>query len=213
MSRCHGDPEPRVGLDFRDGTIPDDGSGMNKPKPKPNTHVALLRGINVGGKNKLPMKELVGLFAAAGAEDVRSYIQSGNVVLVAKAPLAKRLPRLVSESIHESFGYDVPVVMRSASEIADVVASNPYLRRGADESKLHVALLMDKPSKAKIASLDPKRSPADEYIVSGREIYLHLPNGVGKSKLTNAYFDAKLDTVSTIRNWRTMLKLVELSSL
>jgi uncharacterized protein (DUF1697 family) len=181
--------------------------------PRPSTHIALLRGINVGGKNRLPMKQLVAMFADAGARDVQSYIQSGNVVFGAKAALAKRMPELIREAIRTQFGHDVPVVLRSASELAKVVAANPYLRAGAEPSSLHVAMLADKPSKAQIASLDPRRSPHDEYVVVGRDIYMRCPNGIGKSKLTNAYFDAKLGTVSTVRNWRTMLTLVELSSL
>jgi uncharacterized protein (DUF1697 family) len=174
-------------------------------------HVALLRGINVGGKNKLAMKELAAMFVAAGASDVRTLIQSGNVVCRAPNGVAKRLSSAVSAAILEGHGYRVPVIMRTASELAEVVKSNPFLRGGADPGTLHVAFLLDVPTPARVSALDPKRSPPDELTVRGRDIYLRLPGGVAPSKLTNAYFDATLGTTSTVRNWRTVLKLIELA--
>ncbi|MGH2489002.1 MAG: DUF1697 domain-containing protein, partial [Candidatus Limnocylindria bacterium] len=88
---------------------------------------------------------------------------------------------------------------------------NPYLPKEAATSVLHVAFLAAKPRPTKVATLDPNRSPPDEFAVHGREIYLRLPHGVARSKLTNAYFDSKLGTTSTLRNWRTVVKLVELT--
>lgn len=174
------------------------------------THLALLRGINVGGKNKLPMKELLELFAGAGCKDARAYIQSGNVIFNAPSSLAARIPGTVAKSIAERYGYRTPVVLRTAAQLGDVVRANPFLKSGAAVDKLHVMFLLDEPEADAIAKLDPERSPPDEFIVRGREIYLHLPNGVGTSKLNNAYFDSKLKTVSTGRNWRTVGTLLEM---
>jgi uncharacterized protein (DUF1697 family) len=176
------------------------------------THVALLRGVNVGGKNKLPMSELVEIFARAGAANVRTYIQSGNVVYEAGEKVSGRIADAVAAGIEERFGYEVPVVTRSASELRASAGGNPFLERGAEVETLHVAFLLRAPSRAQIASLDPARSPGDAFVVRGREIYLHLPNGVARTKLTNAYFDSKLDTTSTLRNWRTVLQLLEMAS-
>ena len=175
---------------------------------KNGTFVALLRGINVGGKNKLPMKDLVGMFDRAGCVTTRHYIQSGNIVFSAPPALAAKIPALVGAAIAKGFGLRVPVVLRSEKELRAVVAGNPFLEDGVDPDTLHVMFLADKPSKAAVAALDPARSPPDELVVKGREIYLALPNGMGRTKLTNAWFDAKLATVSTARNWRTVLKLV-----
>lgn len=175
-------------------------------------HVALLRGINVGGKNKLPMKELARMFTDLGCEGVRTYIQSGNVVFRAGDALARRTPQVISKQIEGQLGLRVPVVTRTAAELAKVAAGNPFLDAGADVSKLHVAFLADKPAASKIALLDPSRSPPDELVVRGREVYLHLPNGVARSKLTNAYFDSRLGTTSTMRNWKTVLTLLELTA-
>jgi uncharacterized protein (DUF1697 family) len=170
-------------------------------------HVALLRGINVAGKNLLPMKDLVALFEKAGCADVQSYIQSGNLVFTAPSALLKRLPAAVQKAIADRFDLDVPVVLRSAAELEAVVDANPF---GAVEG-VHVAFLADRPGAAAVAALDPARSPPDRFLVRGREIYLHCPNGLGRSKLTNQWFDSKLATVSTLRNWKTVLKLRDLS--
>ncbi len=174
------------------------------------TFVALLRGINVGGKNKLPMKDLVRLFESAGCVDVRHYIQSGNIVFGATAALAKRVPALIAATIAKELELTVPVVVRSRDAMRAVMKSNPLLDAGAPVESLHVVFLADAPNAAAVASLDPARSPPDTFVVRGGEIYVSCPNGVGKSKLTNAYFDTKLKTVSTGRNWRTVLKLVEM---
>jgi uncharacterized protein (DUF1697 family) len=174
-------------------------------------YVALLRGINVGGKNKLPMNDLVAMFAAAGCADVRSYIQSGNVVFRASADLAARVPALVAAAIAERFGYRVPVIVRTADELRDVSERNPFLAAGADPSALHVMFLAGRPDPARAAALDPNRSPGDAFALRGREIYLHCPHGLARTKLTNDYFDTKLATTSTVRNWNTVLRLLALA--
>ncbi len=177
----------------------------------PTTYVALLRGVNVGGKNKLPMKDLGEMFVAAGCRDVRTFIQSGNVLFCAAPALVKRLPGLIAERIAERFGYKTPVVLRSAVQLEAVLGNNPFLGAdGVTEDSLHVMFLADTPGTEAVGGLDLNRSPPDRFVVRGGEIYLQLPNGAGKSKLTNAYFDSKLRTVSTGRNWRTVTKLREL---
>jgi uncharacterized protein (DUF1697 family) len=172
-------------------------------------HVALLRGINVGGKNPLPMKELVRMFQAAGCENVHTYIQSGNVIFDAPTGNSK-ICDSVSASIEKRFGYRIPVILRTAPELRKVIGGNPFLKSAVDLKALHVYFLAQAPGARAIASLDPARSAPDAFHVLGQEIYLHLPNGMGRSKLSNAYFDSKLATVSTARNWATVLKLAEM---
>jgi uncharacterized protein (DUF1697 family) len=180
-------------------------------KPSVPRHVALLRGINVGGKNSLPMKMLAAMFEAAGALDVKTYIQSGNVVYGASPNVAQRIAAVIEKAIAKELALAVPVVTRTAAELEVIASANPYLARGEDENAVHVMFLADEPAARAVAALDPKRSAGDEFRVVGREIYLFLPNGAGRSKLSNAYFDSKLATVSTGRNWRTVLKLLELA--
>jgi uncharacterized protein (DUF1697 family) len=173
-------------------------------------YLALLRGINVGGKNKLPMKELAELFVKAGCGEVRTFIQSGNVIFSADSDLAPSLPGALTAGIAERFGLKVPVLLRTTGQLAQVVHNNPFIEEGADQNTLHVVFLADQPTAERIEKLDPNRSPPDLYVVHGQEIYLRLPNGVGNSKLTNAYFDGKLATISTGRNWRTVTTLLGL---
>ncbi len=175
-------------------------------------YVALLRGINVGGKNKLPMKDLAAIFAESGGKHVQTFIQSGNVLFRAAPKVAALIPARTTAAIHRQFGYQVPVVLRSAEELAEAASANPFLKQGADEDTCHLMFLADEPDASLIRQLEPERSPPDRFIVRGKDIYLHLPGGVAKTKLSNAYFDSRLKTVSTGRNWRTVTKLVELMS-
>jgi uncharacterized protein (DUF1697 family) len=174
-------------------------------------HAALLRGINVGGKNALPMKDLAAMFSGVGCADVKTYIQSGNVVFSAPAPLAQRLPSLIAGQIEKKFKLEVPVLLRTHAELAAVARSNPFLTPGQEIERLMVMFLATSPAPSAVASLDPARSPPDEFALRGREIYMRCPNGFGKSKLSNAYFDSKLSTISTGRNWRTVLTLLEMT--
>jgi len=177
--------------------------------------VALLRGINVGGKNKLPMKELAAMFTEAGCQDVRTYLQSGNVVFQATNTLASRAPSLVTGAISKRFGFDVPILTRTASEISEVVSSHPFLQREpalerpSATQPLHVVFLARRPTANRIAALEPERSPPDRFLVRGREIFLCCPKGLARTRLTNAYFDSKLATTTTVRSWKTVLQLLE----
>ena len=175
-----------------------------------HVHVALLRGINVGGKNKLPMAELVALFRAAGADDVRTHIQSGNVLFDAEPRALARLVSDVEARLAKKLGRPIPLAVRSARDLVRVSRENPYLAAGVDPAELHVAFLAARPEKRRVAALDPRRSPGDTFTARGSKLYLHLPNGVARTKLTNAYLDATLGTTSTLRNWRTVVTLVTL---
>jgi uncharacterized protein (DUF1697 family) len=174
------------------------------------TYVALLRGINVGGKNKVPIKDLTEVFLEARCSEVRTYIQSGNVIFNSSSGLAQRLPLLITARIRERFGYTIPVVLRTVGQLGKVVRTNPFLRAGVAENELHVLFLADLPASRRVEDLDPDRSPPDTFQVLGQEVYLRLPNGAARTKLTNQYFDSKLATTSTGRNWRTVTKLFEL---
>jgi len=173
--------------------------------------IALLRGINVGGRNKLPMKELRGIVEGIGGHAVRTYIQSGNVVFSAPKQVVKRAALTIAAGIQQHAGFSSPVVLRTVEELRRVVAESPYLGPNQEERALSVGFLADEPRPEDLAELDHQRSPPDEFTVAGREIYLRCPNGVANSKLTNAYFDSRLATTSTFRNWRTTRKLLELA--
>lgn len=171
--------------------------------------IALLRGLNLGPHNRIKMPELTHLFEEAGCREVRTYIQSGNVLFSAPAAVLARVPQRVEAAL-AAREVNSPVVLRSAAELAAIVAGNPF--EGAPPKSLHVGFLAASPTKAAVASLDPNRSPPDAFVLKGRELYLSLPNGAARSKLTTAYFDAKLKTLTTVRNWNTVRELARLAN-
>ena len=157
------------------------------------------------------MARLTTMFEEAGCQHVRTYIRSGNVVFEAPPARAHLVPAAVRAAVATEFGFDIPIVTRTSTELERLVRANPFADPGADQGLLHVGFLADRPSTAQVAALDPHRSPPDEFAQHEREIYLRCPNGMARTKLTTAYFDARLETVTTFRNWRTTLELLAMS--
>jgi len=184
---------------------------MKKDLNESRVYLALLRGVNVGGKHRLPMKDLARLCTEIGARDVQTVIQSGNVVFRGMDELGRGFAPKLSDGLLTQFGIPVPVVVRTRDEWTKVVVGNPFLGRGADPASLHVAFLARRPSRAEVESLDPDRSPPDVFEVRDTEIFLRLPNGAARSRLDTRYFDQALGTTSTFRNWRTVLRLHEIA--
>jgi uncharacterized protein (DUF1697 family) len=174
------------------------------------TFVALLRGINVGGRNVIAMAQLRALFTSLGFEDVATYIQSGNVVFRSASADSDELTARIENAVAEALSATPTVILRVAAELEGIAARNPYVP-GSDVGKLHVVLLRDAPGRDAAATLDPDRSPADAFALEGREIYLRLPNGAGRSKLTIDYFERALGVPATQRNWNTLLRLIEMT--
>jgi uncharacterized protein (DUF1697 family) len=174
------------------------------------TYIALLRGINLGARNKVAMADLRALFSGLGAEDVTTYVQSGNVVF--KSPeAAGPLVEVIEKSIRRDLGLSVSVMLRTRSQMAKVLAGNPFGGQKGDATKLHVTFLAAKPAGARVRKLDPKLSAPDEFRVVGGEIYLLCPNGYGRSQFSNAYFEKELGVTATTRNWRTVTRLAEIA--
>jgi uncharacterized protein (DUF1697 family) len=169
------------------------------------TYVGLLRGVNVGGKNKLPMADLRALVESLGHTEVTTYIQSGNIVFTSAKTVA---PKTLETAITEAFGFEITVVLRTSAELAKVVKANPFA--GADPSKMHVGFMAAKPAKAVVAKIDAARFEPDEFAVRGAELYLYLPNGMGRAKLPD-YLGRQLKIPTTVRNWNTVIKLLELA--
>lgn len=164
----------------------------------------------MAGKNRLAMKDLVSIFTEAGCHNVRTYIQSGNVIFNAPAKGTAGFPESIAAQIKKGFDCQTRIILRTGEELRAVVQNNPFIEAGTPEDTLHTIFLADLPPSSNIHLLDLHRSPPDEFIVRGREVYLRLPHGVARTKLTNSYFDSKLGTTGTMRNWRTVLKLAEL---
>jgi len=170
------------------------------------TFVALLRGINVSGHNPIAMKDLRAMFLALPAEDVTTYLQSGNVVFQAPTTDPSRLGRDIGELIKSHFGLDVMVVVRPGEDLARVAAGNPF----PTEDQLHVTFLAQSPDPARMAALAPPPG-TDSFHLGLQEVYLSCPNGYGRTKLNNAFFEKRLAVTATTRNWRTVTTLAEMA--
>jgi len=176
-----------------------------------SARVALLRAVNVGGRNRVPMKELRAALEAAGLRDVSTVLQSGNAVFDASGSDAE-VAAAIRSAIAEAFGLDVGVVVRTAAEMRRIAGANPFLEGGdtRDPATLHVAFLEAEPTVTAAAGLDPHRSPPDACVVRGREVYLSYPGGSGRSRLTLGYLEGTLGIQGTARNWRTVERLASI---
>jgi uncharacterized protein (DUF1697 family) len=176
------------------------------------TFVALLRAVNVGGNNKIPMPALRTLLESCGYTDVTTYIQSGNVVFDSASTKRPALIGQIEAAINREFGLRIDVVIRSARELAAAIDANPYGDRVRDLKTLHVAFLNDAPNRARLATIDAARFAPDEFTIGRREVYVHCPNGVGVSKLPTALAAKLAPAPATMRNWNTVTKLAELAA-
>jgi uncharacterized protein (DUF1697 family) len=175
-------------------------------------YVALLRGVNVGS-TRLAMADLRRLVTELGHTDVRTYLQSGNVVFAAPATDEATLSRGIERALADRVGLTVPVLVRSAAELAAVVDASPYAGRQDDPTRLLVAFLSAAPTAATVAALAVPAGENVAYEVVGREIHLHFPDGgYGRTKFTNAYLEKKLGVTATTRNWKSVRALCELAA-
>lgn len=173
--------------------------------------IVLLRGINVGGNKKLPMAQLRALLEGLSCRNVRTYIQSGNAVVEASAAQALRLPQALRAAIQKKFGFDVPVIVRDAAQLKAALKAYPFGGPKDDPKFLHLGFLQDQPTAEAVASLKPPLAPGEAFKVLGREIHLYFPQGLAKTKLTNALIDSRLKTVCTVRNLNTVRALLDLA--
>jgi len=170
--------------------------------------VALLRGINIGPSKRIAMADLRAIVESLGHTDVETYLQSGNVVFTPKRR-AKHSAEPLSAAIREATGLDVPIVTRTGAELARVVEANPY--SVDDPTKVVVAFLADAVDLGDLALGDLSSYLPDELTISARELYVSVPNGQARSKLMEALTKRSLPTTLTVRNWRTVEALAELS--
>jgi uncharacterized protein (DUF1697 family) len=167
--------------------------------------IALLRAVNLGSRNKVPMAGLRDLFEEAGGEDVRTYIQSGNVVFRRTKPDREAL----EAAIAKEFGVKTVIVLRSARQIKKLAGSHPF---GKDTSNSHVAFLREKPGRVALRKLAEVDAGTDRIEVIGSDVALHYPNGFQGATLTAAKLEKLLGVQGTARNWRTVAKLAELAT-
>ncbi len=177
-----------------------------------NTYVALLRGINVGGHKSVGMEDLRAMLRDLGHAEVETYLRSGNAIFASPRQDATALEGEIEAQVENQLGLDVKVLLRTPSELAGVVAANPFPAATAEPSKLHVAFVSAMPGAARLAGMDPAQFEPDELRPGDGVIYLWYPNGAGRSKLTNDLIERRFGVTSTSRNWNTVTKLLERAS-
>lgn len=174
-------------------------------------YIALIRGINVGGK-AMPMAALRDLLAKSGYADARTYIQSGNAVFTAPGKDGRKIARALEAAIAKTFGYEAAVIVRGLEEWRALLKANPYGKRKLEEGeRLFVTFLEDVPAQAAAAKLEAVKDPKDEVKVRGSEAFLLVRGSYGESNLSNAFVEKALGVRATTRNMPTTLKLLEMA--
>jgi len=178
------------------------------------TYISILRGINVSGQRKILMADLKTLYEGLKFKEVITYIQSGNVVFKAETTLPdEALAKKIEQAISKHYGFEVPVIIRSAEEIKELIKINPFLKnKNVDTEKLHVTFLAQLPEKEKTERLKDVNFAPDEFAIIHKEVFIHCPGSYGDTKLSNKFFESKLKVSATTRNWKTINKLLELSA-
>ena len=172
------------------------------------TYIALLRGINVGGHKKILMAELRAHLADSGLKNVKTYIQSGNIVFDSKET-PKILSKSIRQSILDNYGFEVPVIVFKQAFLTQVINENPFLLKNPtlDIKMLYVSYLSEKPKSELLEKLKEHYHGDDLFTLSEKVVYLYYKNGAARTKLTNNYMEKQLKLSATSRNWRTTLKL------
>lgn len=174
------------------------------------TYVALLRGINVGGRHSLPMKELVATLESLGCANVKTYIQSGNAVFQHRPAEAAKLASKLTAAINKTRGFAPQIIALEAKQFAKIARANPYPEADAEPKSLHIWFLTAKASKVGVEALTALQSKTEQFQLTSSAFYLHTPDGIGRSKLA-ASVERHLGVAATARNWRTVCALLEMS--
>jgi uncharacterized protein (DUF1697 family) len=161
----------------------------------------MLRGVNVTGYKRVKMDELARLYTSLGYRNVRTYVQSGNVVFDANDDLSASTGK-IEKKLKQQFGFDIPVLIRTKNDFHRLIENNPFANK--DDSKLHVTFLYTKTADLPTDRINRAVGRGEAFSVAGREIYLYCPNGYGRTKLSNTFFEKTLKVIATTRNWRTV---------
>jgi uncharacterized protein (DUF1697 family) len=174
--------------------------------------ISMLRGINVGGHNKIKMEALRALYESLKLRDTQTYVQSGNVVFRTDERDMPRLAKRIEDGIERKFGFRPDAILRTSAEMREVIAKNPFAkRRGIEPGKLLVSFLASDPGAESREKVRQMKCDPEELRIEGREIYIYFPNGMGRSKLPWAALDKTLKTPVTGRNWNSVTKMLEMA--
>jgi uncharacterized protein (DUF1697 family) len=175
-------------------------------------YIALLKGINVGRHKRIKMADLKHAIKSIGFKNIKTYLQSGNVIFEHDSTDSAKVAEDIEEKIDQTFEFSVNVIIRTEDELESIIKVNPFIKEvNIELDKLHVTFLSDIPDPETIMDLDIKKDENEKFEVIGREVYLYCPNGYGNTRLKNDVFEKKLNTTATTRNWKTTNKLLEMS--
>jgi len=175
------------------------------------TYIAMLRGINVSGQKKIKMADFKTHLQQLNFTDVQTYIQSGNAVFKNKKVTPKVLETRIAEKILKEFGFQVSVIVKSREELTDILKNNTFLK-DKDTSRMYVTFLSEEPSSVNLEKLKGIDHSPEEYVLKETTIYLYSPQGYGRAKMNNNFFENKLKVAATTRNWKTVNKLVAMAT-
>jgi uncharacterized protein (DUF1697 family) len=174
------------------------------------TYIALFRGINVGGNNVLPMKDLVALLENFGSQNVKTYIQSGNAVFQNKEENASLLSNRIRAALKKSHGFEPRVLLLKPEEVERAVESNPFPEAESEPRTLQVHFLASMPKNPDLGALESIKGDRERFALKDGVFYLHAPDGIGRSKLA-ASAERLLGVAMTGRNWRTVCKVMAMA--
>lgn len=174
--------------------------------------IAILRGINVGGKRKILMADLKSMFSNLGFKDVITYIQSGNIIFESNLDDLE-LATQIENAILNKFKFEVPVIIRSNLDLEEAILSNPFYTNQLDTNNLHLTFLKELPNNNDSELINLLSFGSDKFAIIGQDVFVYCEGKYHESKLTNNFFEKKLKVGATTRNWKTVLKLLELSKI
>ena len=174
-----------------------------------STYVALFRGINVGGRNRLPMRELVEVLQSLALQNVRTTIQSGNVAYESEETNAPELADRISAAVNESHGFRPKVLLLEVDELKEAIAANPFPEAEAHPKSLHLFFLASVPENPDLKTLESYRRDSERFALKGKVFYLQAPDGIGRSKVA-ARAEKALGVAATARNWRSVGRILGL---
>ena len=181
---------------------------------KLTTYISMLRGINVGGARKILMKDLKALYEELGFQKVITYIQSGNVIFQAVDQMTDlQASEKIRKTIFQKYVFDVPCLVRTVDEMQRIIRINPLFgNKEVNIEKLHVTFLEEVPQQGYLSSIKRFDYSPDQFVIIGKDVFVYCPNGYGRSKINNEFFESQFKVTASTRNWRTVNTLADIAA-
>ena len=177
-----------------------------------HTYISILRGINVSGQKKINMNDLKAVYESLSFKNVKTYIQSGNVLFQTKKIAERTIAHKIEQAIKKHYDFDVPVIVLTLDELNHAIGNNPFRKeKSINMDRVYITFLAEEAAKENVDKTNTLDFSPDRFVISGREIYIHCPISYGNSKINNNFFENKLKVTATTRNWKTVNELKRLA--